>query len=750
MVVNNAANFFKRRAQAGSQSGFRPIVGQNVQGGGTLANLAAKTKPYQQAPGAAAGPGARRGYAGALSNALATKGPLAAAPTPAKPTTPATPAPAKPKTPAAPVSTMPSTPVVPTGPAPTATGAAAMAAPTVNSTSGRWNSNQSIPDYLGMTPDMIQKALGQVTTDSQYYDPEKDPVYQAMFQLGQNQSKKATANAMEVMNERGILNSTVASDRMGQINQSASDAILGSIPGLAANFDNKQMANMQALQSLIGTVMQGGQFQQTFAEDNRRFDKDFALEEAAVTGRYMTPEAQESYNKVLDAKRIYANPNSTRAQKDAAKETAVVERQKLASAGYDISGLGADASIDTALRSGYYMGRDSLPQQAMDLERAVVTGEYNPTTAQGLIERVLAAKDYNWNAPKSDPQRQNQTAIANAARQQLASMGIDTAAIGGDVDPARARQNVANGLLSTPTLANRQFEAENAFAEAQLTGNYLPPGANALVNELLAVKDRAGQKGLNKEEKAGLVSRAQTIRNSLTGMGINAEALFGANVTADKAKENAARLGRPTLDAIQQSFNNALARDQFGFEKEAFDREMDFTESSFDREMNFTESSFDKELGFNKYTFDREMNFTESSFDKELNFNKESFNREMSLSEAALKIESDLKSRGLDIEEVALGIDRFIAESDADYKGAQKDLGINDQTAATNTQAAIGEALAAKSGSDAMAFISKSAKSWANKGVDVRDVMDAVYMRWPEVKDVMDAAESATSFGTTP
>jgi hypothetical protein len=139
-----------------------------------------------------------------------------------------------------------------------------MAAPT-NNGQANYNSNQSIPDFLGMTPAMIEQMMKQYTNGgSQYYDPSSDPVYQSMMQLATKQADKAGLDTMEEMNSRGILNSTVTSDRVGQIKQGASDAVLGSIPGLAANFMNQQSNNQAGAQSFLNSLLGAGQFQQTF------------------------------------------------------------------------------------------------------------------------------------------------------------------------------------------------------------------------------------------------------------------------------------------------------------------------------------------------------------------------------------------------------------------------------------------------------------------------------------------------------
>ena len=134
-----------------------------------------------------------------------------------------------------------------TVPNPTLQNGMAASAPQINE---RWQSKQTIPDYLGMTPDMIQKALAGATSGSQYYDPEQDPVYKSMLELSQKQADAAGLQAMEVMNERGILNSAITADRLGQIKQGASDAVLASIPSLSANHSNKQAQNAASLQNL--------------------------------------------------------------------------------------------------------------------------------------------------------------------------------------------------------------------------------------------------------------------------------------------------------------------------------------------------------------------------------------------------------------------------------------------------------------------------------------------------------------------
>ncbi|MGR6906144.1 hypothetical protein [Lysinibacillus sp. BSL11] len=492
----------------------------------------------------------------------------------------------------------------------------------------RWQSKQTVPDYLGMTSDMIQKALAGATSGSQYYDPEQDPVYKSMLELSQKQADAAGLQAMEVMNERGILNSAVTADRLGQIKQGASDAVLASIPSLSANHSNKQAQNAASLQNLLNSVIGAGQFQQTFAEDNlrydkgfdedkRRYDKQFSLDEAAITGKYLTQGAQDAVQAILNAKQIAEDP--------------------------------------------------STPLE----------------------------------------QRKKANADANAARQLLVSQGVNVGMLGAD-SSYRQAMNALNSLggAGMNTMENQKLQANNALAVGEMTGSYTPTGAQSLVNELLRLKQENEKGGITKSEKQGNANRAQQLRSQLSSMGINADALFGANVTAQQAAANASRMSTQTEAARQFNSELGLKKDQLAFEQQSFDRKMNFEESSFDRKMNFEEQQ--------------------------------------------AMIEADLKSRGLDLDSARIEIDRFATQSEVQYKQQLADLEINAKTAEQNTNAAIGEALKAKSAGEAIAFIAESASTWSQSGVNVKAVLDSLEYKFPGIKDAATTSGSSNTVYGTP
>lgn len=336
-----------------------------------------------------------------------------------------------------------------------------MAGPTNNGQTN-WNSNQSIPNFLGMTPDMIQQIMGGYTGGNQYYDPNSDPVYKSMMELATKQADAAGLSTMEDMNERGILNSTITSDRVGQIKQGASDAVLGAIPGLAGNFQNQQANNQAGMQNLLNSILGAGQFQQSFAEGNRQFDKNFSLDEAATTGRYMPAEAQSQINRILELKQI--NEKGGISSVERAKNSAEADsiRRTLASLGVDTSAFASNTGYSQALQSIPNMGRNTLAQQDRDLAKTEVMGTQQSVQAQGLIQTILQAKQGNENKATTAAQKKaNNTAAANA-RNQLAALGFDVSKLGSNVGYAQALKN-ADSLGAATLGSKKQAFEEQAF-----------------------------------------------------------------------------------------------------------------------------------------------------------------------------------------------------------------------------------------------------------------------------------------------
>lgn len=343
---------------------------------------------------------------------------------------------------------------------------AATSSPTTHD-NANWNSNQSIPDFLGMTPEMIQQIMsGYNGNSNQYYDPNSDPVYKSMMELATKQADAAGLSTMEDMNERGILNSTITSDRVGQIKQGASDAVLGAIPGLAGNFANQQANNQAGMQNMLNSILGAGQFQQTFAEGNRQFDKNFTLDEAATTGRYMPAEAQSKINRVLELKQI--NEKGGISSVERAKNSAEADsiRRELSSMGVDTSSFGSNTGYSNAMQSIPNLGRNTLAQQGMDLDKSQVMGTQQSVEAQGLIQTILKAKQGNENKSTTASQKQANNVSAANARNQLAALGFDVSKLGSNVGYAQALKN--SNSLGAQTLDAKTAAADQAIKQNEL------------------------------------------------------------------------------------------------------------------------------------------------------------------------------------------------------------------------------------------------------------------------------------------
>lgn len=119
--------------------------------------------------------------------------------------------------------------------------------------------------------DLVNKLKERVNTQFQY-NPNNDPAYQSALSQANRNIQQGNRQAMETMNTRGILNSTVTGDRLGQIAQQeygrVSDTILPQLMQQAYNRNQDQTAN---LAGLISTLQ--NQYQTT--ADNQYRNKVF-------------------------------------------------------------------------------------------------------------------------------------------------------------------------------------------------------------------------------------------------------------------------------------------------------------------------------------------------------------------------------------------------------------------------------------------------------------------------------------------
>jgi hypothetical protein len=106
------------------------------------------------------------------------------------------------------------------------------------------------------------------------YDPTKDAAYQSLETLAQNNAKSASKNAMEDMNDRGILNSTIMGDRLGQIQQTAQDAVTAQVPNLQQAAYGRYMDKLNQLNNMWNSTVGQAQAERAYNFDVTKFNTD--------------------------------------------------------------------------------------------------------------------------------------------------------------------------------------------------------------------------------------------------------------------------------------------------------------------------------------------------------------------------------------------------------------------------------------------------------------------------------------------
>lgn len=230
-------------------------------------------------------------------------------------------------------------------------------------------------DYLEQASKLMTQ-LGSIMSTDFKFDYKTDPSYLAAVQSAQEGAKDATRNTLETMNDRGILNSSITSSQLGQIEQKAELAPLQLVPGLEANAYNRFQQGIGNQFNMLNTLLNQGQWQ-----------ADQPYKEAAVTGRYMPDGAQSLIDTVLNAKQSYAGASKEDRVKLA--QSASDARRQLSALGIDAEKLfGANVGLDSAYSNAGHAGMLTVGAQS-DLLNSIMglTNTYGslPKGAGGLL-----------------------------------------------------------------------------------------------------------------------------------------------------------------------------------------------------------------------------------------------------------------------------------------------------------------------------------------------------------------------------
>lgn len=215
------------------------------------------------------------------------------------------------------------------------------------------------------------------------YDPNTDASYKALSEANTANAKLANRDMEEEMNARGILNSTVTTDRATQIYKQGADATTLAIPQLQANAFN------QYQQQFDNTLSLANEYQDM---SNTQFDR--RVKESDITGQWRDPQVNSLIQTVLDAKTNYSKPG---ADKQALSQAADIARNKLSQFGIDADSLfGSNVDLKHANANVYKAYTPTMASQTNNAN--LITGlaaQYNALpigTGKALVKGSPAYK----------------------------------------------------------------------------------------------------------------------------------------------------------------------------------------------------------------------------------------------------------------------------------------------------------------------------------------------------------------------
>ncbi|WP_028547240.1 hypothetical protein [Paenibacillus taiwanensis] len=222
------------------------------------------------------------------------------------------------------------------------------------------------------------------------YAIETDPAYQAALQRAKANIDVGNSQAQAEMNRRGILNSTITSDRMGEIASGEMGRVETEVvPQLMQqayqryldqqNQDQQQFANMGSLAGMYTN------------EDQRGFDN--RVTEAGLTGNWVSPEASDAINNILRLKQQAETKGITAQERELLSNQANGYRAKLLALGVDPSQYAAVVNYNTASQNN--PGLRTLQGQQLDVQRQQANNDAAMGWSQLSGQILTPQKDYS-------------------------------------------------------------------------------------------------------------------------------------------------------------------------------------------------------------------------------------------------------------------------------------------------------------------------------------------------------------------
>lgn len=316
--------------------------------------------------------------------------------------------------------------------------------------------NTNVPSPPGYTPpnyrSQVDTLLGQLRDQVNTpftYNPQDDPRFQAHQQLARQQAAIASRNAMERMNERGILHSSLTGSQLAQIQQQAEQQALAYLPQYYDQAYRQRQTELENLRNLANMYAQ---------QDDTMFNR--GVTEAQLTGRYIPENAKPILEQIFKLKEQGDIPGQSPEYYQNLKAQADVLRNQLRMMGIDPSFIEYD-------RTGAQAWSD-LPNAfttAAERER-----QYNRDMAEREFEYRAARdaiKDQQWKMQFDEDVRR--FGLDYALQRQVQLGNLDIARYNAQTSRMNAQTSRMNAETSRMEAQRRQEQYEQSLNQPQET-----------------------------------------------------------------------------------------------------------------------------------------------------------------------------------------------------------------------------------------------------------------------------------------
>lgn len=343
-----------------------------------------------------------------------------------------------------------------------------VAAPTAST---KKNNSQQGSEYLEQ-----MKAIANRTITPYSYNADADPAYQSALKRAAANIETGNSQAQAEMNRRGILNSTITSDRMGEIaSQEMGNVETTIVPQLMQADYQRYLDTINQQQQQFSNL--GALANTSFSEDQRGIDNKNTT--ASMTG-YLPggEEAQGLVSQLLSLKQQAETKGITAAERNKLSNQADGIRAMLTQMGVDASQYSSGVNYNTASQVAPTIrtlaGQDSdRAAQAQQYNQAMTTRQQDTSdkqyTEQFAYQKARdAISDKQWQTKFDEDVRQNGLSYAlqslsqqndQSYRQaQLALSQDDNSRAWAslDYDMSQPSSSGSNGLTANQVLSSIQ------------------------------------------------------------------------------------------------------------------------------------------------------------------------------------------------------------------------------------------------------------------------------------------------------